>query len=168
MDRKTGQADCQQRVQEQMFCELLKRTKPAVAAETECGSEAEKASFRFLADKAKEEGMVKLPSGLMYRVLEKGTGKKHPGKHTKCLVNYRGALPDGREFDSSYSRNEPLEVAPNQVVPGWTEAMQLMVEGDKWELYIPPNLGYGDEGAGEDIPGGSALVFEMEMLKVEK
>ena len=83
---------------------------------------------------------------------------------TKC--HYKGELIDGTEFDSSYKRGEPLTFAPNQVIKGWTEAMQLMKEGSKWELYIPSELGYGDRGAGALIPGGAVLVFTMEMIEV--
>ncbi|KAL3762084.1 hypothetical protein ACHAWU_003823 [Discostella pseudostelligera] len=88
---------------------------------------------------------------------------------TFCIVyrsDYSGALIDGTEFDSSYKRGQPLTFAPNQVIRGWTEAMQLMKEGAKWELYIPSELGYGDSGAGGAIPGGAVLVFTLELLKV--
>jgi FKBP-type peptidyl-prolyl cis-trans isomerase FklB len=84
---------------------------------------------------------------------------------TEC--HYAGTLIDGTEFDSSYKRGQPLTFAPNQVIKGWTEAMQLMKEGSKWELYIPSELAYGDRGAGAMIPGGSALIFTIEMLKVK-
>lgn len=119
----------------------------------------------FLARKGSEEGVISLPSGLMYMELNKGTGKTPTiNSPTKC--HYKGELIDGTEFDSSYKRGEPLTFAPNQVIKGWTEAMQLMKEGSKWELYIPSELGYGDRGAGALIPGGAVLVFTMEMIEV--
>ncbi|KAI2510817.1 FKBP-type peptidyl-prolyl cis-trans isomerase [Fragilaria crotonensis] len=121
--------------------------------------------LKFLAAKEKEEGVVKLPSGLLYKELVAGTGKSPSiSSPTKC--HYKGTLIDGTEFDSSYSRGQPATFAPNQVIKGWTEAMQLMKEGGTWELYIPAELVYGDRGAGGRIPGGSALVFTLEMLEV--
>uniref|UniRef100_A0A7S0KXD1 peptidylprolyl isomerase n=1 Tax=Asterionellopsis glacialis TaxID=33640 RepID=A0A7S0KXD1_9STRA len=103
---------------------------------------------------------------MMYNELRPGTGKT-PLIGTACDCHYSGTLIDGTEFDSSYKRGAPLSFAPNQVIRGWTEAMQLMKEGGKWELYIPPELGYGDRGAGASIPGGSVLIFTLELLKVK-
>ena len=97
--------------------------------------------------------------------LHAGTGPT-PNIDTPCDCHYAGTLIDGTEFDSSYKRGKPLTFAPNQVIKGWTEAMQLMKEGGKWELYIPSELAYGDRGAGGDIPGGAALIFTLELLKV--
>mmetsp|Transcript_34370 Transcript_34370/g.91043 ORF Transcript_34370/g.91043 Transcript_34370/m.91043 type:complete len:229 (+) Transcript_34370:56-742(+) len=122
--------------------------------------------LKFLEEKAKEEGVVKLASGLLYKVLKTGEGKHHPTKDSPCDCHYKGTLIDGAEFDSSYSRGKPTTFAPAQVIKGWTEAMQLMVEGDKWEMYIPSELGYGDGGSGEKIKGGDVLVFRMEILKI--
>eukprot|EP00444_Apocalathium_aciculiferum_P044531 CAMPEP_0183526406 /NCGR_PEP_ID=MMETSP0371-20130417/21306_1 /TAXON_ID=268820 /ORGANISM="Peridinium aciculiferum, Strain PAER-2" /LENGTH=158 /DNA_ID=CAMNT_0025725755 /DNA_START=56 /DNA_END=532 /DNA_ORIENTATION=- len=120
----------------------------------------------FLAEKAKDADVVTLASGLMYKVLTQGGGKFHPTKDSPCETHYAGTLIDGTEFDSSYKRGKPTTFAPKQVIKGWTEAMQLMVEGDKWELYIPSDLAYGERGAGGKIPGGAALVFQMEILKI--
>mmetsp|Transcript_23527 Transcript_23527/g.26795 ORF Transcript_23527/g.26795 Transcript_23527/m.26795 type:complete len:153 (+) Transcript_23527:97-555(+) len=121
--------------------------------------------LKWLSVKATEEGVVKLDSGLMYKELVAGSGKSPTvDSPTKC--HYEGKLIDGTEFDSSYKRGEPLTFAPNQVIKGWTEAMQLMKEGSKWELYIPSDLGYGDRGAGGAIPGGAVLFFTMEMIEV--
>eukprot|EP00435_Cladocopium_sp_Y103_P054331 s910_g17.t1 len=115
---------------------------------------------------------------LKKKVLKKGTGKFHPKKDTTCSCHYAGTtlsltpnaidLPEDewKEFDSSYKRGSPTDFAPNQVIKGWTEAMQLMVEGDKWEMYIPSKLGYGDGGSGEKIKGGEMLIFRMEMMKI--
>jgi len=103
---------------------------------------------------------------LYYTVHESGSGTDAPKAGTQCDCHYKGTLIDGNEFDSSYKRGEPTEFAPNQVIKGWTEAMQLMVEGDKWEMYIPSELGYGDTGSGENIKGGDVLVFRMEILEI--
>merc|ERR1712232_581878 len=96
-----------------------------------------------------------------------GEGKEHPTADSPCDCHYKGTLIDGKEFDSSYKRGKPTTFAPNQVIKGWTEAMQLMVEGDKWEMYIPSELAYGDRGAGGVIPGKAALVFQMELVKIK-
>merc|ERR1711915_387121 len=93
-------------------------------------------------------------------------GKHHPTKDSPCDCHYAGTLIDGTEFDSSYKRGSPTTFAPNQVIKGWTEAMQLMVEGDKWEMYIPSELGYGDGGQGGKIKGGDVLIFRMEIKKI--
>ena len=122
---------------------------------------------KWLAEKAKEDGVVKLESGLMYKVLKAGDGEFHPTKDSPCDCHYAGTLINGEEFDSSYKRGKPTTFAPKQVIKGWTEAMQLMVEGDKWEMYIPSELAYGDRGAGGKIPGGAALVFQMEIIKIK-
>lgn len=151
--------DCKAKAGEFMFCKILAKKKPALAAE-HCPEQ------KFLAEMAKVSGVVTLPSGLMYKVVKKGQGKVHPTEDTECVCNYAGKLVDGTEFDSSFKRGEPLNVKPNQVVKGWTEAMQLMVEGDEWELYIPSSLGYGDQGQGP-IPGGATLIFTMQMVKVK-
>ena len=116
--------------------------------------------------KKAEEGVVTLASGLMYKVLSKGDGKESPLASTPCLCHYKGTLINGKQFDSSYDRGEPTQFAPNQVIAGWTEAMQLMVKGDKWEMYIPSELAYGKRGAGGDIPGDATLIFTMEIVKI--
>merc|ERR1712139_399671 len=133
----------------------------------------------FLEEKKKTEGVVTLKSGLQYKVLKKGDGKYHPTKDSPCECHYAGTTPaltpnaadidesEWAEFDSSYKRGEPTTFAPNQVIKGWTEAMQLMVEGDKWEMYIPSELGYGDRGSPPKIGGGDALIFQMEIIKIK-
>lgn len=121
----------------------------------------------FLAANAKKEGVITLESGLQYKVLKKGSGTAHPKPTTSCLCHYKGELIDGEQFDSSYDRGEPTAFAPSQVIKGWTEAMQLMVEGDKWEMYIPSELGYGDRGSPPKIPGGAVLVFVMELIEIQ-
>lgn len=118
----------------------------------------------FLAENKDKPGVVTLPSGLQYKVLTKGRGADHPTVDSPCSCHYEGKLINGEVFDSSYQRGQPTTFAPNQVIKGWTEAMQLMVAGDKWELYIPSDLGYGDRGSPPKIGGGDVLIFQMEIL----
>eukprot|EP00579_Thalassiosira_antarctica_P000774 CAMPEP_0201867308 /NCGR_PEP_ID=MMETSP0902-20130614/1582_1 /ASSEMBLY_ACC=CAM_ASM_000551 /TAXON_ID=420261 /ORGANISM="Thalassiosira antarctica, Strain CCMP982" /LENGTH=233 /DNA_ID=CAMNT_0048392443 /DNA_START=46 /DNA_END=747 /DNA_ORIENTATION=- len=122
---------------------------------------------KYLEEKSTEADVVTLPSGLRYKVLENGNGAFHPTVSSPCVCHYAGTFIDGTEFDSSYSRGSPSTFAPNQVIGGWTQAMQLMVEGDKWELYIPSDLAYGDRGRPPQIPSRSALVFTLEMVKIK-
>jgi len=119
----------------------------------------------FLDEYSKKEGVTTLPSGLQYKVITVGAGKS-PQKSDKVTVHYRGTLIDGTEFDSSYSRNKPATFGVGQVIPGWTEALQLMKEGDKWELVVPSKLAYGERGAGTRVPANSTLVFEVELISV--
>jgi FKBP-type peptidyl-prolyl cis-trans isomerase FklB len=120
----------------------------------------------FLEENKDKPGVVTLPSGLQYKVLRSGDGLYHPSVSSPCLCHYGGTLIDGTTFDSSYDRGEPTTFAPNQVIKGWTEAMQLMVEGDQWELYIPSELAYGERGSPPKIPGDSVLIFRIEILKI--
>ena len=119
----------------------------------------------FLAENAKREGVTVLPSGLQYEVLAAGEGKK-PSATDRVQCHYEGTLIDGTVFDSSIKRGEPAVFGVNQVIIGWVEALQLMQEGAKWRLYIPYDLAYGEHGAGEMIPPYSALVFDVELIKV--
>jgi FKBP-type peptidyl-prolyl cis-trans isomerase FklB len=121
---------------------------------------------KFLDSVAKLPGVVKLPSGLQYKVLKAGTDTAHPKATDTVKFHYSGRLTDGTEFQSSYTTNEPLTHPVNQLVAGWTEALQLMTPGAKWMLYIPPHLGYGDAGAGGVIPPGAVIVFEVELLEI--
>jgi len=121
---------------------------------------------KFLKENAAKEGVTTLPSGLQYKVLKMGDGPK-PTATSKVTVNYSGTLPDGTEFDSSYKRGQPVTFQVNKVVPGWTEALQLMPEGSKWQLVLPAALGYGERGAPPRIGPNQVLVFEVELLKVE-
>jgi len=125
------------------------------------------ASVAWLAENSKEEDVITLPSGLQYKVLRSGDGQSHPTADSSCECHYKGTLIDGTQFDSSYDRGSPTSFAPNQVIKGWTEAMQMMVEGDKWEMYIPSELGYGDGGSPPKIKGGDALIFTMEIIKIK-
>lgn len=126
-----------------------------------------KLSQAFLDSTKKLAGVVTLPSGLQYKIIKEGTGAK-PGPADKVKVHYHGKLRTGKVFDSSVDRGEPIELSVNGVIPGWTEALQLMPVGSKWTLFIPSDLGYGDSGAGADIKPGSALVFDVELLDIVK
>ena len=123
-------------------------------------------SAAFLAQKAMEEGVVKTDSGLLYREVRAGEGDS-PTASQSVTVHYRGALIDGTQFDSSYDRGQPATFPVGGVIAGWTEALQLMKPGAKWELFIPADLGYGDHGSPPAIPPGAALTFEVELLEVE-
>lgn len=118
----------------------------------------------FLSAKEQEEGVQKTESGLLYKVVSEGTGAK-PALTDKVIAHYKGTLIDGEEFDSSYSRGEPATFPVNALIPGWTEALQLMSEGAKWELYIPSDLAYGEQG-NPRIEPNSVLVFELELLEI--
>lgn len=124
------------------------------------------AGEKFLAENKTKEGVITTASGLQYKVISSGSGKT-PTASSTVVTHYRGTLLDGKEFDSSYKRGQPAEFPVNGVIRGWTEALQLMKEGDKWMLYIPSDLAYGDQGAGETIPPGSTLIFEIELITVK-
>ncbi len=128
-------------------------------------SGAKEAGEAFLAQNAQKEGVKTLPSGLQYEVLTEGTGR-HPSLQSSVTTHYHGTLIDGTVFDSSYQRGQPATFPVNGVIAGWTEALQLMGEGAKWRLYIPSSLAYGKRGAGRDIGPDSALIFDVELLKV--
>ena len=119
----------------------------------------------FLAENAKKEGIVTLPSGLQYQVLKEGNGKK-PAATDRVKCHYEGTLIDGTLFDSSIKRGQPAVFGVNQVIKCWVEALQLMGEGAKWKLFIPSELGYGAQQAGELIPPHSTLIFEVELIEV--
>lgn len=120
----------------------------------------------FLAANKSKPGVVTLPSGLQYKIIKEGTGPK-PAATDSVVCNYRGTLINGKEFDSSYKRGEPATFPVSGVIKGWTEALQLMPVGSKWELYIPPDLAYGARGAGADIGPNSTLIFEIELLSIQ-
>lgn len=120
----------------------------------------------FLAENSRKEGIKTLPSGLQYKVITGGTGRL-PKATDVVNVNYRGTLIDGTEFDSSYKRGQPATFPVNGVIPGWTEALQLMKEGAKWQLFIPANLAYGEKGAGNIIGPNATLIFEVELISIK-
>jgi len=120
---------------------------------------------QFLEQNKKKTGVTQTASGLQYEILTPGQGPK-PTSADTVKVHYAGKLLSGKEFDSSYARGEPITLPVTGVIPGWTEALQLMPTGSKWRLYIPAALAYGDTGAGRDIPGGATLVFDVELLEI--
>lgn len=127
------------------------------------------AGKQFLEENAKKEGVTVLPSGLQYKVLKAAANASapKPGPSDPCVCHYEGTLIDGTVFDSSRKRGSPATFAPNQVISGWTEALQMMREGDHWQLFIPSELAYGERGAGGKIKPGSALVFDLELIQVK-
>ncbi|MGN0087060.1 MAG: FKBP-type peptidyl-prolyl cis-trans isomerase [Alloprevotella sp.] len=131
----------------------------------EQGRAHKEAGEAFLAENAKKEGVVSLPSGLQYIVLSEGAGKK-PQATDSVRCHYEGRLTSGEVFDSSYRRGEPADFPLNGVIAGWTEGVQLMSEGAKFRFFIPYQLAYGERGAGQSIPPYSALVFDVELIKV--
>lgn len=121
----------------------------------------------FLAANKNKQGVITLPSGLQYMVIKEGTGPK-PAITDKIKCHYHGTLIDGKVFDSSVDRGQPVELEVNHVIPGWTEALQLMSVGSKWKLFVPSNLAYGDQQAGPMIGPGSTLIFDVELLEIIK
>lgn len=141
------------------------KEKQAIAIKT-VGEANQKAGEAFLAENAKKDGVVTLPSGLQYKILKNGDGRK-PGEQDTVECNYRGTLLDGTEFDSSYWTGKPAVFKVGGVIPGWQEALKLMPAGSKWQIFIPSQLGYGPRGAGRDIGPNATLVFEVELLGVK-
>ncbi|GAB7086546.1 FKBP-type peptidyl-prolyl cis-trans isomerase [Marinifilum fragile] len=137
------------------------------ALQAKVGEENIAKGEKFLSENAKKEGIITTASGLQYRVITEGTGEK-PAATDQVKVHYRGTTIDGKEFDSSFKRNQPATFAANRVIKGWTEALQLMPVGSKYELFIPANLAYGPRGAGGDIGPNETLIFEVELLEIVK
>lgn len=131
------------------------------------GASNRKEGEEFLAANKAKPGVIALPDGLQYKILKEGDGPKPTASDT-VSCNYRGTLINGKEFDSSYKRGQPASFPVGGVIKGWTEALQLMPVGSKWELYIPADLAYGDRGAGQDIGPGDTLIFEIELLGIQK
>jgi len=130
------------------------------------GSTNKKEGDAFLAANKTKEGVVTLPSGLQYKILQQGNGPKPTASDT-VVCNYRGTLINGKEFDSSYKRGQPASFPVSGVIRGWTEALQLMPVGSKWQLFVPSDMAYGDRSAGPDIGPGSTLIFEVELLSIQ-
>lgn len=148
-------ADLQKQVEEKRRAQLLK------------DAEVNKlAGEKFLAENGAKEGVVTLESGLQYKIITAGEGAK-PTATSSVNVNYRGTLLDGTEFDSSYKRGKAVTFPVNRVIPGWTEALQLMPVGSKWQLYIPAALAYGERGSAPKIGPNQTLIFEVELLSIQ-
>lgn len=145
--------------QEQMRTKQQEKMKAA-------GEKSKQEGESFLTENKKEKGITTLPSGLQYKVITMGTGPKPKADQT-VRVHYQGKLIDGTEFDSSYKRGEPAVFSCNRVIAGWTEALQLMPVGSKWQLFIPSNLAYGESGAGQIIPPNATLIFDVELLSIQ-
>ncbi|KAF0145710.1 MAG: FKBP-type peptidyl-prolyl cis-trans isomerase FklB [Nitrospirae bacterium] len=144
--------------QQEMIAKQLERSKGL-------GEKNKKEGEAFLAGNKKKEGVVALPSGLQYKVIKEGEGKTPKATDT-VTVNYRGTLVDGTEFDSSYKRGQAADFQVGSVIAGWTEALKLMKEGAKWQLFIPAALAYGERGAGNAIGPNAVLIFEIELISV--
>lgn len=155
--------------QEEIRATIMDLQKRAMAAQQKAVKEQGDKNLAegkaFLTSNAKKEGVKTLPSGLQYKILAEGSGKT-PKATDEVTVNYKGSLVDGREFDNSYKRGAPTNFRVDKVIRGWTEALQLMKEGSKWELFIPPELGYGERGAGP-VPPNSVLIFEVELISIK-
>ena len=151
-----------------VITELRTQMMAKMAAEHQKEAEAnKKEGDAFLAANKTKPGVVVLPSGLQYKIVKVGTGPK-PAATDQVKCNYKGTLTNGNEFDSSEKHGGPATFPVNGVIKGWTEALQLMPVGSKWELYVPADLAYGERGAGEVIPPNSTLIFDVELLSIEK
>jgi FKBP-type peptidyl-prolyl cis-trans isomerase len=146
---------------------LQDQVKKATEAKMEeLAAENKKAGDAFLAENKTKEGVVSLPSGLQYKILTAGTGPK-PAATDTVVCQYKGTLLDGTEFDSSYKRGQPATFAVGRIIKGWTEALELMPVGSKWQLFIPADLAYGERGAGGVIPPNATLIFEVELVSIQ-
>jgi FKBP-type peptidyl-prolyl cis-trans isomerase FklB len=145
--------------------EMMAKMQAKKAKEGEAGLAQGK---KFLEENAKKEGVKTTASGLQYKVISSGTGGKSPVDTSVVKVHYKGTLLDGTEFDSSYKRGQPAEFPVNGVIPGWIEAIKMMKTGDKWQVFIPSNLAYKEQGAPPSIPANATLQFEIELLEIVK
>jgi FKBP-type peptidyl-prolyl cis-trans isomerase FklB len=130
-------------------------------------AEQKEAGVNFLKANKEKEGVVELPSGIQYLVIKEGSGAQ-PLVSEAVKAHYKGSLLDGKEFDSSFRRNQPFTAPLRSLIKGWQEVLPLMKEGSHWRLWIPSDLAYGDRGAGTDIPGGATLIFEVELISIIK
>lgn len=144
------------------FARSSSGSKPEVTATNK------KAGVEFMQANKAEEGVITTDSGLQYKVLQEGIGSEHPTATDQVKVHYEGKLLDGTVFDSSIKRGTPISFALNRVIKGWTEGVQLMVAGETARFFIPAELAYGDKGAGKDIPGGSTLIFDVELIGINE
>lgn len=161
---KTAMTD--QEVQKLLMAASQELRKKQAALQAEKGAAAQKEGDAFLAANKTKDGVVTLPSGLQYKILKAGTGDK-PTLEDMVVCNYKGTLIDGTEFDASEKHGGPATFPVKGVIPGWTEALQLMPVGSKWELYVPANLAYGAQGPGEIGPNAT-LIFEVELVSIKK
>jgi FKBP-type peptidyl-prolyl cis-trans isomerase len=151
-----------------VMMEAQKEKRALTATESRAlGEKNLKEGAAFLAENKKKEGVVTLPSGLQYKVITEGKGKKPKATDT-VTTHYRGTLIDGTEFDSSIKRGQPASFPLKGVIPGWTEALQLMPVGSKWQLFVPPDLAYGPRGTGKQIGPNATLIFEVELLSIQE
>jgi FKBP-type peptidyl-prolyl cis-trans isomerase FklB len=152
---------------EEQITEVMKKFTDDMKAKAGAkGDKNKQEGEAFLAENKKKAGVKTLASGLQYKVIKEGTGKT-PKSTDTVDAHYAGTLINGKEFDSSYKRGKPLTIPVTGVIKGWTEALQLMKEGSKWQLYIPSDLAYGEQGAGADIGPNSVLIFDIELLAVK-
>ena len=167
-DALAGKAQLSDAEQRQVLTELRTQLMgKAEARQKEAGGKNQIEGEKFLAENKKKEGVKTTASGLQYKVLKSGNGKTPKATDT-VKVHYQGTLIDGTVFDSSIERGEPATFPVNGVIPGWTEVLQLMKEGDKWQVFIPSQLAYGAQGAGPKIGPNSTLIFDVELLSIEK
>lgn len=150
----------------QLYEELHYKKKEAERAVL--GEKNKQEGEAFLAENAKKKGIVVTDSGLQYKIITKGNGGDKPTIEDEVTVHYRGTFIDGTEFDSTYKRNEAYSVKVKQLIKGWSEALQLMSEGAKWELYIPSDIAYGEKGSDQYVGPNAVLAFEVELLKIKK
>ena len=152
--------------QEEIMKAIETKSEQEVEKMKELGDSNELSGEVFRAEYGKQETVMRTDSGILYRALTDGSGTK-PGPNDTVVVHYRGTLPDGQEFDSSYKRGQPATFSLGGIIAGWKEVLQLMSEGAKWEVVIPPELGYGSVGAGGLIGSNQTLVFEIELIEVK-
>ena len=152
--------------QDEIMKAIETKSEQEVEKMKELGDSNELSGEAFRAEYGKQETVMRTDSGILYRALTDGSGTK-PGPNDTVVVHYRGTLPDGQEFDSSYKRGQPATFSLGGIIAGWKEVLQLMSEGAKWEVVIPPELGYGSVGAGGLIGSNQTLVFEIELIEVK-
>ena len=157
----------EQEIQETMAAFQKEMTAKQEELNKKLGEKNKREGEAFLAENKKKQDVKTLPSGLQYKVIKAGTGKK-PKINDTVTTHYRGTLIDGTEFDSSYRRGQPVSFPVSGVIPGWTEALQLMEEGAKWQLFIPSNLAYGERGMGSVIGPNATLIFEIELISIQE
>ncbi len=162
LDSLTFTSEVKQNIMKQFQMDMQKKQAEKMAKDAEPNKQA---GAKFLGENKKQPGIVETPSGLQYKVVKEGKGKS-PNANDMVTVNYEGKLIDGKIFDSSFERKKPETFNVSAVIRGWTEGLMLMKEGGSYELYIPSDLAYGDQG-NQSIPGGSTLIFKVDLLKVE-